>query len=218
MITVACVLRQDGKVGYDATWVDKLQNAVKRHLTIPHRFVCLSDCAVECERIPLGSLGSGYWAKLQLFQAGLFDTPVLYLDLDTLICNNIDELVERCLEQDKFVMWRDPDYNISSSAIMFWSGDYSGIFNSYALNHTWYEDRYSTANQGAERLVGDQAVISSMTEHVFINDLCPKNWIHIASKRDAQLDLSETRILIFRKPSSKPSNMPTHDLVKKHWL
>ena len=88
MITVACVLRQGGKVGYDATWVDKLQRAVKRHLTIPHRFVCLSDCEVNCERIPLGPLGSGYWSKLQLFQQGLFDTPVLYLDLDTLICNH----------------------------------------------------------------------------------------------------------------------------------
>ena len=66
-----------------------------------------------------------------------------------------EEIIQNFLD----VMWRDPDYNISSSAIMFWSGDYSNIFNSYVLNHKWYEDRYSTANQGPERLVGDQAEI-----------------------------------------------------------
>lgn len=218
MITVVCVLRQGGKVGYDASWVNKLQKAAKRHLTIPFQFICLSDCDVDCNRIPLSELGNGYWSKLQLFRPGLFSTPVLYLDLDTLICNNIDSLVKQCLAQTKFIMWRDPDYNISSSAIMFWSGDYSNIYNSYIEKSAYYEDRYSQANQGPERLIGDQAVISSLTDHIFINDLCPTNWIHVVGKKDDQLDLSETRILIFRKANSKPSTMPTHKLVKDHWV
>ena len=65
MINIVCVLRQGGKVGYDASWVEKLQNAVARNLTVPHKFICLSDCEVPCERIPLEITGDGFWAKLQ---------------------------------------------------------------------------------------------------------------------------------------------------------
>ena len=217
MITVACVLRSNGKVGYDATWVDKLHNSLQRNLTIPFRFVCLSDCEVSCDRVPLTDTGSGYWAKMQLFRPGIFHGPVIFFDLDTVICNNIDSLVEQLLDQNSFIMWRDQDYNISSSAIMYWNGDYSAVYDSYMLKQSWYETRYSTANQGAERLVGDQAVISSLVDHKFINDLCPDNWIHVVSKKDKVMDLSETRILIFRKAHTKPNTMPDHQLVKEHW-
>lgn len=217
MINIVCVLRQGGKVGYDATWVDKLHNNIKRNVTLPFRFLCLSDCEVNCERVPLISSDPGYWAKLELFRENLFDGPVLFFDLDTLICNNIDQLLTRLIEQDTFVMWKDTDYNISSSAIMYWNGNYSKIYNEYITDPAYYQTRYSQENQGPGRLVGDQAVISSLVPHTFINDLCSKKWIHIASKRDATLDLSETRILIFRKTHSKPSTMTGHQLVKEHW-
>ena len=108
MINIACVLRQGGKVGYDATWVKKLYNSVSRNLTLPFRFICLSDCEVPVERIPLEEVGTGYWAKLQLFRKNLFDTPVLFFDLDTVICGNIDQLVKNILEQNDFLMWKDP--------------------------------------------------------------------------------------------------------------
>lgn len=217
MITIACVLRAGGKVGYDATWVDKLHNMVKRNVTRPFRFICLSDVPVNCERIALSSIGQGYWAKLQLFEKGLITGPVLYFDLDTVICNNIDELIDKLLQQNQLVMWKDPDYNISSSAIMYWNGNYSDIYNSYILNRKYYEDRYSQANQGVERQIGDQAVISNMVEHSFINDFIPSSWIHVVSKDDTRYDLSECRILIFRKANNKPSNKQDHPLVKEHW-
>ena len=218
MITVACVLREGGKVGYDATWVEKLHNSISRNLTIPFKFVCLSDCAVPCERIPLYKNGPGYWAKMQLFRPGLFDGPVLFFDLDTVICNNIDDLVQRLLDQNNFIMWRDDHYNISSSAIMYWNGDYSAIYNSYILKQPWYETHYSPDNQTTQRLIGDQAVISSLVDHEFVNDFCPENWIHVVGKHDDTCDLSETRILIFRKLHTKPSTLPNHQLVKEHWI
>ena len=218
MITVACVLRQGGKVGYDASWVEKLHNSISRNLTIPFKFVCLSDCAVPCERIPLNDNGPGYWAKMQLFRPGLFDGPVLFFDLDTVICNNIDDLVEKLLGQHNFIMWQDTHYNISSSAIMYWNGDYSAVYNSYILKQPWYENYYSPDNQTTQRLVGDQAVISSLVDHKFINDFCPDNWIHVVSKHDDTCDLSKTRILIFRKLHTKPSTLPNHQLVKEHWI
>lgn len=221
MLNVVCVLREGGKVGYDASWVQKLQNSVSRNLSIPHRFVCLSDVAVPCERIPLefsSELKSpGWWAKLQLFKPGLFDGPVLYLDLDTVIAGNLDELVQTITAQDDFLMEHDHHFNISSSAILYWNGDYSNIYHEYMKDPAYYENKYSAENQGPDRQIGDQAVIASMTQHRYINDVCPREWFHIVSKQDHRVDLGQVKVLIFRKAKQKPSNMLDHPLVKQHW-
>lgn len=217
MLNVACVLRAGGKVGYDASWVEKLHRMLARNITRPFEFVCLSDVPVPCRRIALDDLGSGYWAKLQLFKPTQFDGPVLFFDLDTVICNNLDPLIDRLMAQDKFVMWRDDWYNLSSSAIMYWNGNYSHIYETYAQQPDYYHSKYSVENQGRERLVGDQAVISSLTPHVFVNDFVPADWIHVVSKDDSRYNLDQCRILIFRKANNKPTTKPTHPLVIKHW-
>jgi hypothetical protein len=89
-LTVACVLRSGGL--YTPAWVDRLQRGVARHLTAPHRFVCLSDVPVSCERIPLANRWPGWWAKLELFTPGHFDGPVLYFDLDTIVVGSLDAI------------------------------------------------------------------------------------------------------------------------------
>jgi hypothetical protein len=222
MINIVCVLRQGGKVGYDVSWVEKLQNSVARNLSIPHRFICLSDVDVPCERISLknvsGLKGPGWWAKLQLFKPGLFDGPVLYFDLDTVITGNLDELVNTVMSQNDFLMEHDVHFDISSSAILYWNGDYSNIYQEYMKDPEYYEDKYSLGNQGATRQIGDQAVIASLTPHRYINDVCPQQWFHIVTKQDHRMDLSQTKVLIFRKAKQKPSTMGHHPLVQAHWV
>lgn len=95
MLTVACVLKSGGI--YDATWVARLRDGVKRHLPMGHRFVCLSDVNVPCERIPLEHDWPGWWAKIELFK---LEGPVLYFDLDTAIVGDISDLAEMV------VLWR----------------------------------------------------------------------------------------------------------------
>jgi hypothetical protein len=212
MINVVCVLREGGKVGYDATWVEKLKNSVARNLTLPHRFICLSDCDVPCERIPLDTEGDGFWAKLQLFKPKLFDGPVLYLDLDTVICDNIDEMIKSVIDK-KFVMWLEADKQIHSSAMMWWQGDYGFLWELYLskpLAH--WKELYSTPP-----LYGDQALISENVSHTLFTDHIPSKWFHIVNKKDHLLDLSSVKILHFRKIHTKPSTLPNHPLVKQHW-
>ena len=212
MLNVVCVLRQGGKVGYDASWVDKLKSAVNRHLTIPHRFICLSDCEVNCERIPLVDTGTGFWSKLELFRPGLFTSPVLYIDLDTVICKNIDEIVDRC-RNERFVMWLEKDKNIHSSALMYWDGDYSYLWNFYKTQPLEYWKELFAHPP----MYGDQALISENVDHKTFFDICPAEWFHIASRKDDMLDLSEVRMLMFRKASQKPSTMLHHRLVQENW-
>lgn len=213
MLNVVCLLRQGGKVGYDATWVAKLQRAVERNLTIPHQFVCFSDCDVPCERIELLPGDHGFWSKMQLFRPGLLSGPTLFLDLDTVICSNLDHVIAQ-LQGQKFVMWYEADKHIHSSALMYWEGDHSYLWNLYqsqSLGH--WQSLYRVPP-----LYGDQAIISEHTNHSLLTDHCPVDWFHIASRRDADLDLSKIKILMFRKVSQKPSTMADHPLVQAHWL
>jgi len=213
MINVVCVLRQGGKVGYDSSWVEKLQNSVARNLTIPYKFICLSDCDVSCERIPLDSNGDGFWAKLQLFKPGLFAGPVFYLDLDTVICSNIDNIITSVLEE-KFVMWLEADKQIHSSAMMWWKGDHSYLWDLYLSKPL----EYWKGLYGVAPLYGDQALISEHTDHKLFTNLVPSRWFHIASKNDEHIDLSAVKILHFRKVRNKPSTLEHHKLVKQHWF
>lgn len=217
MINIVCVLRRGGKVGYSAEWVEKLQNSIARNVTRPYRFICLSDTAVPCERIHLNETGQTWWAKMQLFKKDNLSGPTLFLDLDTVIFGNLDEMIDILLQQTEFVMWRDDSINISSSAIMYWNGDYSFLYDEYESKPSYYDELYSVESQGPDKKVGDQALISSLVPHIFINDLIPKNWIRLISKRDHEIDFSDSKILIFKKVKGKPSNMLDHKIVKEHW-
>jgi len=120
MITYACVLRSGGI--YTPEWVRKLSRAVGFHATRPHRFVCLSDVDVPCERIELTEGLPGWYAKLELFRPGLFDDPVVYLDLDTLVIGDLTPL--EAIADGPLAMLSD-FYRpaMAASGVMAWSGD-----------------------------------------------------------------------------------------------
>jgi len=209
MINVVCVLRNGGKVGYDATWVEKLKNSIARNLTLEHKFICLSDVDVPCERIPLIGQGSGFWAKLELFRPKLFDGPVLYIDLDTVICANLDDVVNRIKDQ-QFVMLKETDKNVVSSAVMWWQGDHSYLWDQYLeISSETIKEKYSKMPR-----YGDQAFIEDYTNHTLLQDYIPTEWVGFSSQQEVPADI---KILIFRKVSQKPSTMLDHPLVQQHW-
>jgi hypothetical protein len=209
MINVVCVLRNGGKVGYDATWVEKLKNSVERNLTIKHRFICLSDVDVPCERIPLIDHGAGFWAKIELFRPKLFKGPVLYIDLDTVICGNIDDIVNSIKDQN-FVMLKETDKNVTSSAVMWWQGDHSYLWDQYLeISSDVLKEKYSKMPR-----YGDQAFIEDYAAHTLLQQYIPETWVGWSSQREISTD---TKLLIFRKVSQKPSTMLDHPLVQQHW-
>jgi hypothetical protein len=96
LLTVACVLRSGPE--YRVEHVAALAAGVREHLTLPHRLVCLTDLVGEVEgagveTLPLREPWPGWWAKIALFEPGIFDDgAVFYLDLDTVVRGPIDEL------------------------------------------------------------------------------------------------------------------------------
>ena len=93
MITVACVY---WGTKFPVEYVHNLKSMVERNTTIDHQFICLSDKKVKGVETRILKPGyDGWWNKLQLFDpAQNLGNRVVYLDLDTLIVNNIDWLLE----------------------------------------------------------------------------------------------------------------------------
>jgi hypothetical protein len=93
--TIACV-----KVGslYGPEYVNRLKAMVRRHTTRPYRFLCLTDdpTGVSCATAPIGTNVPGWWAKLVVFQPhpALEGDRCLFLDLDTVIMDNMDFLLD----------------------------------------------------------------------------------------------------------------------------
>jgi len=100
MLTVACVWVA-ANVPYGVEYVTNLRAMVAKHLTRPHRFVCLTDRAaylpsgMETQPIALRADIPGWWAKVLLFnRARGLSGRVLYLDLDTLVVSALDPIVD----------------------------------------------------------------------------------------------------------------------------
>lgn len=94
MLQIRCVLKTGGC--YTSEYVHKLLSAVTVNTSMPLEFVCLTDDpGVDfCETIELKHNWPGWWSKIELFRGDLPEIPSVYLDLDTLILGNIDQLCE----------------------------------------------------------------------------------------------------------------------------
>lgn len=154
MITVACVLRSGGI--YDASWVAKLQRGVSDYLWAPHRFVCLSDVDVPCERIELVTEWPRWWSKIELFRRGLFPGPVLYLDLDSVVVGPLGGLFQTEPGFRSVKMWGQRAGGICSTA-MSWNGDFSEVFTRFAADQDEIQRLYDLQRPGGR--IGDQAFI-----------------------------------------------------------
>lgn len=137
MLTVACVLRSGGV--YDASWVARLSAGVARHLAQPHRFVCLSDVDVPCERIPLQHGWAGWWSKIEALK---LEGPALYFDLDTAIVGDLSDIA---LQADawEFTLLRD-FYRLGDglgSGVMGWNVDLAPLYDIFAAQPSFWQTR-----------------------------------------------------------------------------
>lgn len=143
---------------YPAEYVNVLQRAVKDHLSFPHRFVCITDTpdglGSDVEVLPLPDIpierakwNTGYWPKLAVFKAGMFadEAIVLYLDVDILIDQSLDELVMlidrkkglRIIREWNPDIWRvvpvewRPDRGGNGSVIGFIAGEQTHLWGDF---------------------------------------------------------------------------------------
>jgi hypothetical protein len=203
-LTVACVLKSGGI--YDAMWVSRLQAGVAKHLPIDHRFVCLSDIDVPCERISLEHDWPGWWSKIELYK---MPGPVLYFDLDTAIVGDLTEAVEARVGW-WFTALRDfyrP--NGLGSGVMLWSRDMRFIYEKFANA----PDKYMDECRG-----GDQEFLERSINIAWAGrwqNLLPDQFV--SYKRHCSNGIPPNARVVCLHGRPKFADMPTDDKVRRAW-
>lgn len=140
---------------YGADYVNKLYSMASRNLTLPFQMICFTDDAssinpeVVIKGLPQLDLPEGApergWNKLTTLQNNLggLTGEALFLDLDVVIVDNIDELFSYPAE---FVIIRDAKLTRSmignSSVYRFKIGKYDDILQSFRKNFFEVQKQY----------------------------------------------------------------------------
>lgn len=160
---VVCVLRTGQRVTdrqpYRVDHVVKLRNGVARHMSAPHRFLCLTDqveevLAAGIDAAALPETWPGWWSKINLFAPDLLTGPTLYLDLDSLITGPLDPLLRAKPGITMVSDFTRPA--MMNSSAMAWIGDFSAIWHVFCRGSSEIMRRYD-AMRGPR--VGDQGFI-----------------------------------------------------------
>lgn len=202
-LTVACLLVR-GEYPYTPEYVRRLHVMVRRHLSRPFRFVCLTD---QPEAMPAGvepivverTPGCfALWTKLKVFDvARAWTGRVLYLDLDTLVVNALDPIVDfparLALSEDALVLERahlDTDRygrrlirKFNGSVIVWQAGEHADLHDRCTLADT-------------QRLSTDQDWIAEQaTDAVGL----PLAWFPRASRTEPPWS-DDAKVVLAKKP------------------
>lgn len=157
---------------YGPEFVNRLYAMVYRNLTGPFRFICLTDDITnirkEVETFPIESHLKGWWPKIQYFKSPLFDIegPMLTIDLDNIIIDNIDCLFE--YETDKFCMKKHPNPakgGYDSCVMRFEVNQYSHIYDRLDFDKIDYSIDNSTKDFQKKKYWGDQIWITEQMKN-----------------------------------------------------
>jgi hypothetical protein len=133
-----------------------LKDMVARNLG-DHRFRCLSDrsrSGIDCTITGTG--WPGWWSKLELFLVA--KGPTLYLDLDTVVVDELTPLLSRSLSMP--ANWAQSGHGGCQSSVMSWSGDYSAIAKAFNPRLLHEPESGNYGRYGDKRLWGDQEFIT----------------------------------------------------------
>lgn len=180
---------------YGPEYVNNLYAMVKRNLTQPFRFICFTENTAglnsKIETKPLPAHLKGWWGKCYFFaQHDDIEGPVLSIDLDMVIVDNIDCFFE--YEPTKFCMkWDYVGLGNSSCVMRFEANRYTHIYNNLKLNDKDFSMDNLKPNFKTRRYWGDQVWITEQMAGREIV-LWPKTWVPKFAI-DCHMD-SETKI------------------------
>lgn len=237
MIKIVCVLRSGGP--YDLKYVLRLRSAVRRHLSVPHAFYCLSDLngggpnqvpprmiAEGIRPIRLLSDWPGWWSKMEVFK---ILGPVLYFDLDTVLTGHIDSLCDAVQSLNgRVLVLRGFRHGDVASGIMAWDGDMSWVTEKFVegQHRAQFVDIKHALRMRLNGHIyrGDQDWLANLFEKmetplVYVQDVF--NGVHsykrhIAKRQDASL-LPHTRVVCFHGRPRPHELIPPPNWMREHW-
>lgn len=163
---------------YGADYVNRLYNMVKRHTTVPFQMVCLTDQTagiyedVICHPIPPLDLPQGApergWNKLSTFEPEIYGLKgnALFLDLDVVIVDNIDEFFTYPGEFLIIHDWKRP-WRITgnSSVYRFKLGDFPELLPYFRQNFDEIRQKFRNEQAYLSWFVHEKGKLSYWPAH-----------------------------------------------------
>lgn len=202
-------------------YVYRLKDAVERNLSVPHRFVCISDIELRCETLPLLPMPEidnktfGVWWKMQLWRPELGLTGrTMFIDIDTLIADDFADVLYQC-QGHPFLMSHDPwkGSAVSCSALMYWEGDHSDLWHKFAQDTKKTIMQYQLAEDRKYRGV-QQAFVADNKMHDYIQHVIDSSERIDRIRNRAH---KEYAAFLFCSGNRKPWNNPQHPDVRRYW-
>jgi len=205
-IKIICVLKTS-KI-YNAEYVDILHASIKRNTTVPFEFICMSNYmwSAEYKVIPLINDWPNWWPKVEMFK---YDGKILTMDLDTLIVDNIDDLLDlpnHCGKNEIFMMKAANPKRTFTTSIMAWNGSLSHVYDnfSYGRDKKYDWDQYYIL----KALENEGTKIHSIQEKI--------PGIYSYKRQWRQDKPKDTRIIWFHgKP--RIHEVTALEIVNEHW-
>lgn len=200
MLKILTVMKSGGV--YSEDHVIKIMHMVNKHVTIPYQFLCLSDISSEHYiTIPLIDNLPGWFSKLEIFKiAG----PCLFLDLDTIIINNIDEILMSIKNIDADLISLNDVYlkqDFIQSSILYWNHNLNIIYDIFINNQELYTNN-SFIFDGIEQKqsLSDQNIIYKICKQQKINNIFfPQQGSSIVSFKADILNINNKDTINFNK-------------------
>lgn len=196
---------------FDCEYVEALYSKLKCY-----DFVCLTDddtLSQEIPQIPLNGNYTGWWAKMEMFRLDIIKDDILYLDLDTVLADDIPEMIDVCQGKKNMVMLSDfyrPER--LASGVMYIPKSYRKIF---------YTQFKESADKVIAKFRGDQDFLEAviLAEELKVerwNELLP-DYIasykaHIIKQypntmKPLEVDASKSKIICYHgKPRPRDTN------------
>jgi len=181
---------------YSPEWVDRLAAGFRRNLTVPHRFVVLTDrpyefaAGVEQERLADDEPG---WASM--IEPFRIEGPLIVAGLDTVIVGNLDHMARWCEAGDRIALPRNPGKDYACNAVAL-----------VPPGHTRIHDEWAGEND-MEWL--------RLQPHVFIDDLWTGQVVSYKCEVRSR-GMRRARIVYFHG-TPKPDALPNLQFIREHW-
>ena len=211
-VTFALVLKTGGGV-YDYKYVNNIIDGIRTNCSLPHKIVVLTDDkrGITTENVELLRFKHDWpkwWGKIELFRPDLFDEDeqVIFLDLDTFIVGNLDEVASY---RGEFCALRDfYNLDVMASGVMSWHGPRVVRI---------YEEFVSKADHfmRVHEVAGDQAFIRAWKPSIeYFQDLYPNQVISYKVHCRGKAIPNDARILCFH---GTPKPHEVRDDTKVYW-
>lgn len=215
IINVVCVLKTGGT--YDYNYVNALANGIKKHTTLNYKFTCITDDPTGFnenvhEIVKFKHNFPKWWGKIELFRPDILkDGNVFFLDLDTVIVDNIDLIL---FKKFNFCGLRD-FYKLTSmgSGLMCWkTNNYSHVYHNFLNKSTYIMNNFA---EGDQKFIDMQVKSKSYFQDHFGDAIV--SWKKDCVNRNKDINIPKNAKIICFHGVPKPHEIE-HPLIKSNWI